>query len=437
MSLIAKVLENIAPWRQATAWRVAFSGGLDSSVLLHILATLAQREAIPSLFAVHIHHGLQPAGDLWPEHCQQFCDQLGVPLSVLRVKVEPGASLERAARDARYKAFTAQLCAGELLMVAQHADDQAETLMFRLLRGAGVRGLAAMPICRPLGQGQLLRPLLNCSRAEVHDYANQHGLQWVEDPSNSDEQLSRNYLRRQVLPLLAQRWPQVVARLNQASEHMREASELLDVLAAQDLAAAQEPVTDGWLNLPSLALAPLRQLTVARQRNALRFWLRQLTPMPDTEHWQGWCDLRDAAMDATPVWRLAGGEVRRADERLWWLSGQWLRQPEPVNLPVVAGQWFGLPGNGSVRIEGPLPAGDWAVVYRQGGEILNLPGRGRRDLKRLLNEHAVATFIRNRLPLLICDGQLMAVANMPQLCAVQGVQWHFVWDLPTSDLGLS
>lgn len=437
MSLTAKVLENLAPWRQATAWRVAFSGGLDSTVLLHILASLAQREHTPPLFAVHIHHGLQAEGDLWPEHCQGVCTELAIPLKVVRVKVVPGASLEQAARDARYRAFTAELSAGELLLVAQHADDQAETLLFRLLRGAGVRGLAAMPVTRPLGQGRLLRPLLNCSQSELQDYALKHDLRWVEDPSNSDEQFSRNFLRRQVLPLLTQRWPHAVGHMSQTTERLREASEMLDDLAVQDLASAQCAASCAWLKLPCLQLQPLRELSPARQRNALRYWLRELTPMPDSEHWDGWRSLRDAAIDAAPIWRLAAGEIHRADERLWWLSGDWLLQPAPINLSLVPGQPLTLPGNGSVHIEGQLPAGDWTVVYRQGGEVMNLPGRGRRDLKRLLNEQALAVFIRGRLPLLLCDGQLMAVANMPQLCAVKGAQWSFVWDLPTSDLGLS
>ncbi|ARU89363.1 tRNA lysidine(34) synthetase TilS [Pseudomonas sp. M30-35] len=437
MSLIAKVQENLAPWRQSTAWKVAFSGGLDSTVLLHILASLAQREIIPPLFAVHIHHGLQPVGDAWPEHCQQVCNELALPLKVVRVSVAQSASLEQAARDARYAAFAAELATGELLLVAQHADDQAETLLFRLLRGAGVRGLAGMPVSRQLGRGSLLRPLLNCSQAELRDYAIKHQLRWIEDPSNIDEQYSRNFLRRQIMPMLSQRWPQAASRLSRATEHLREAAEMLDELAVQDLAAAQGSASCAWLNLPSLGLAPLRELSQARQRNALRYWLRELTPMPDTEHWAGWCSLRDAAVDAAPIWRLAAGEVHRADERLWWLSGEWLQQPAPVSARVVSGMPLTLPGNGCVRIEGQLPAGDWSVVYRQGGEIMNLPGRGRRDLKRLLNEQSVAGFIRGRLPLLIADGQLVAVANTPQLCAVQGAEWRFVWDLPTSDLGLS
>ena len=148
------LFRSLEPWRNASAWRIAFSGGLDSSVLLHLLADLATREALPPLSAIYIHHGLQAAADAWPEHCAQVCRALGVPLQVMAVQVEPGASIERAAREARYTAFSQALAPGEVLLTAQHRDDQAETLLFRLLRGAGVRGLAAMSEQRALGRGQ-------------------------------------------------------------------------------------------------------------------------------------------------------------------------------------------------------------------------------------------------------------------------------------------
>lgn len=437
MSLIAKVLENLAPWRQARAWRVALSGGLDSSVLLHILSELAQREGVPPVSAIHIHHGLQPAADAWPAHCQQVCDELSVPLRVIHVDVVKAASIEQAARNARYAAFANELALGEVLLVAQHADDQAETVLFRLLRGAGVRGLSAMPKHRALGQGQLVRPLLNCSQAELRAYAQEHRLNWVDDPSNGSEQFSRNFLRKQIMPLLAQRWPQVSNTLLRASEHLSEASALLDDLAELDVAAAQQEPRYAWLSVPSLALAPLRELSEARQRNALRFWLREYTTMPDADHWQSWRTLRDATADATPLWALAGGEVHRADERLWWLSGAWLKKPQPISLPIEAGTGLPLPDNGQVRVDGALPSGQWSVAYRLGGELMTLPERGQRDLKRLLNERHVPVFIRGRLPLLMRDGKLIAVANMPELAVDKGLRWRFDWQLPTSDQGLS
>ena len=437
MSLESRVLKALLPWRDAPAWHIALSGGLDSTVLLHLLASLAQREALPPLSAIHIHHGLQALADSWPAACRRLCDALGVPLQVDYVQVQPGASIERAARQARYAAFCTLLAPGEVLLAAQHRDDQAETLLFRLLRGAGVQGLAAMPASRPLGAGHLLRPLLSCSRAELQAYADEHRLRWVEDPSNADSRFSRNYLRHQVLPLLARRWPQATASLARAAEHLGEAGQLLDELAQQDLQAAQASCEHTWLDLPSLSLVPLRALSDARQRNALRYWLRRLTPMPDSEHWAGWQALRDAAGDATPIWRLAAGELRRADQRLWWLSGDWLRVPPAPEVRLAPGRWLPLAGNGCVRIEGRLPAGDWRLAYRQGGEVMSLAGRGHRDLKRLLNERHVPAFVRPRLPLLLCNGELRAVANLAGLDGVGDGQWQLSWRPPMNDQGLS
>ena len=432
-----RLRDALQPWRSASGWCVALSGGLDSTVLLHLLASLAQREALPPLSAIHIHHGLQAAADAWPAHCRELCAALCVPLQVEYVQVAPGASLERAAREARYAAFAARLGIGELLLTAQHRDDQAETLLFRLLRGAGVQGLSAMPMSRALGVGQLVRPLLNYSRDELLAYAREHKLTWIEDPSNADERFSRNYLRRQVLPALLGRWPQASASMARSAAHLSEAAQLLDELAQQDIAAAQVSAEFAWLPLPNLALPTLRDLSEPRQRNALRYWLRPLTAMPDSEHWAGWQALRDAAPDAAPVWKLAAGELRRSDERLWWLAGNWLRSPVPVNVTVQDNQQVVLPSNGSVRIDGQLPAGDWQLGYRQGGDQLLLPGRGHRDLKRLFNELRVPAFVRDRLPLLRLDNQVVAIANLPGMQGAADGSWQLHWQPPTNDQGLS
>ncbi|MFN3770790.1 MAG: tRNA lysidine(34) synthetase TilS [Ectopseudomonas guguanensis] len=436
--LTIRLRQAMQPWRTAPAWRIAFSGGLDSSVLLHLLADWAQYEELPPLSAIHVHHGLQPAADAWPEHCAQVCARLNIPLDIVRVQVAPGASLEQAARRARYAAFAERLGPGEILLGAQHRDDQAETLLFRLLRGAGVRGLAAMPVSRSLGRGTLLRPLLGCSRAELHAYAQSHGLAWVEDPSNADERFSRNFLRRQVMPLLAERWPQVTASLARSAGYLGEAQQLLEELAEMDLLAARGLCALPWLRLPSLDLSAVAALSDARQRNLLRHWLAPLSRMPDSDHWAGWYDLRDAAVDATPIWKLADGELHRADGRLWWLSGEWLRPPQPLDLPCgVLDEPAELPGNGHVHLQGELPQGHWHLRYRVGGESLQVPGRGRRDLKHMLNEMRVPPFVRSRLPLLFDGDELMAVANLTQAPGIEasGVRLH--WSPPIGDRGLS
>ncbi|MDF3930234.1 tRNA lysidine(34) synthetase TilS [Pseudomonas putida] len=425
---------NLTPWLNAPTWHVAFSGGLDSTVLLHLLAEYARNHASPPLRAIHIHHGLQAAADAWPTHCQAICDNFDVELQVIHVQVSPGASLEQAARDARYAAFRQVLGPGDILFTGQHRDDQAETLLFRLLRGAGLRGLAAMPGQRALGQGSLVRPLLACSRQHLQDYAQAQGLTWIEDPSNVDTQFARNYLRGEVMPQLQQRWPQASQNFARAAEHLGEALGLLDELAQEDLALAGKGAPLAWPGLDSLDLAALLALSPARQRNALQYWLSQRTRLPDTRHWAGWADLRDAGADARPVWRLADGRLVRSHGRIWWLSGDWLQQPAGSLAWPDPDGLLRLPGNGCVRLVGAAVPSGLRIAYRQGGEMLEVPGRGRRDLKRLLNEQQVPHFLRSRLPLLYHGECLLAVANLPGLVQAD-CQLH--WQLPTNAQGLS
>jgi tRNA(Ile)-lysidine synthase len=437
IDLPSRLLLNLKPWRNSKVWRIAFSGGLDSTVLLHLLAHLAKTESLPALNAIHVHHGLQAVADAWPDHCRSVCQVLGVPMQVVHVQVQPGASLERAARDARYAAFSEVTQVNEVLLTAQHRDDQAETLLFRLLRGAGVRGLSGMPRQRSLGKGHLLRPLLDATRAELETYAAEHQLSWIEDPSNQDRQFSRNYLRHQVFPALTARWPQAMATMARSAAHLSEAQGLLDELAQIDLRQASTVSEFDWLSVPSLELAPLAKLSAARQRNALSHWLQPLTQLPDSDHWSGWNDLRDATGDARPIWRLADGELHRAGGRVWWLSGSWLRAS-----PVV-GEWpdparpLVLPDNGVLTITGQIPGGPLQIRYRVGGEVMELPGRGHRDLKRLLNESAVPLFVRGRLPLLFKGEQLLAVASLKGLDGDASGRWHLHWQPPGEDLGLS
>lgn len=433
----SRLLNFLAPWRNAPAWRIALSGGLDSTVLLHLLVQIASREALPPISAIHVHHGLQAVGDAWPEHCQHFCDSLGVPMRVVRVQVDDGASLERAAREARYTAFAEALGEGECLLTGQHRDDQAETVLFRLFRGAGVRGLSGMAACRPLGSGVLLRPLLGIHRAELERYARRHGLSWVEDPSNACDDFDRNYLRNRVLPGIVRRWPSAVETITRSAEHLAEADRLLGELAQGDLTSAGARNEYIGMQLPSLAIAALAELSEPRQRNALRHWLAPLARLPDSAHWAGWRDLRDARGDAEPIWRLADGELRRAHGRLWWLANPWLGFVPRSQAWSDPSQSLLLPDNGALRFEGEPPGGPLEVRYRQGGEVMLLAGRGSRDLKRLLNEAAIPAFMRSRLPLLWRADELLGVALLPGLRVEAGQGWTLRWTPPTNDSGLS
>ncbi|WP_295463612.1 tRNA lysidine(34) synthetase TilS [uncultured Pseudomonas sp.] len=427
MSLLDRLHARLERQPATRHWRVGFSGGLDSTVLLHLFARLRERGLSGEVQAVHVHHGLQPVADAWVEHCAQVCQAFEVPLDIRYVRTDKAASLERAAREARYAAFAEVLPAGGCLLLGQHRDDQLETLLQRLVRGAGVKGLAGMPESRRLAEGRLWRPLLDEPRAELLAYAKAEGLGWIEDPSNADTQLDRNYLRHEVLPRLRSRWPGVDRVMARSARHLAEAEELLSELACLDLRQAQVGERAfAWIPLPSLALAPLQGLSEVRQRNALRAWLAPLTRQPDSAHWAGWQALREGGEASDPFWRLEGGSVRRGAGRIWWVPDTW--QMEPLPLALVGGQeTLELPGNGRLSLLGEGAAPGWRIAYRQGGERLVVPGRGTRDLKRLLNERGVPTFLRERLPLLWRGDELLAVANLPGLDGLPGggrLEWQ-------------
>ncbi|MBN7138577.1 tRNA lysidine(34) synthetase TilS, partial [Lysobacter enzymogenes] len=239
---------------------VGYSGGLDSSVLLHALAASpAARER--GLRAWHVHHGLHPDADAWAAHCAQVCAGYGLELTVSRVSVarDGGDGPEAAARAARHAAFAAGLGAGEVLTLAHHRDDQAETLLLRLLRGSGPDALAAMREWRDCGRGRLWRPLLALPRAALEAYAREHALRWIDDPGNDEQRYDRNFLRHRALPLLRERWPQAPAALAQSARLQEEAAELLDGEDAAALAQVRS------LDPQALSRSRLRALAPARR----------------------------------------------------------------------------------------------------------------------------------------------------------------------------
>ena len=419
-----QVLRN---YQHAPGWCVAFSGGLDSTVLLHVLSRFVRAHKCPPLRAIHVHHGLQSIADNWPEHCQKVCAGFDVLLQVVYIQVPEQASVEQAARDARYAVFAQNLLPGEVLLMAQHQDDQAETLLLRLLRGAGVAGLQGMPQARVLAHAQLLRPLLHISRKQLEAYAADHGLRWIEDPSNQSDDYDRNFLRNRVTPLLSQRWPAFSRVFQRTGQHMQEAQQLLNELATQDLALAQMPKEDDWLPLPALRLDVVKSLSFIRQKNLLRYWLTDREQAVDAAHWAGWNDLLGAAPDAEPMWRLKNGALQRYRQLIYWLPEQWLAAPQMLSLKITEIGEYELPGNGLLCVQGQL-AGPLTVSYRQGGECMRLPKRGRRDLKRLLQEQGVAPFVRQRLPLLFDEqNELVAVAGLPDLRAQEWPCLQLEW----------
>ncbi|GMR07164.1 MAG: tRNA lysidine(34) synthetase TilS [Gammaproteobacteria bacterium] len=411
---------------------VALSGGLDSSVLLHATNRLKEPLANLKVSAVHVHHGISDKADAWDSHCEMLCSRLAVPYRCLTVDARAGAgeSPEEKARDCRYRALAGALGKGECLLSAHHQDDQAETLLLQLLRGAGPRGLAAMPEVSVLGEGRLVRPLLGFSRQQLHDYARAHAITWVEDDSNADTRLDRNFLRHQVVPSLKQRWPAMAATLSRAAGHIADSAALLDELAAIDLAQCQGSGASGGAGategpgvsaLAGLDMRALGHLHSDRQRNLLRYWLRQLgLPVPQSQQMQHvLTDVLHAGPDRVPCVQWPGVEVRRYRERLFAMPPLSLHDSharygwnltDPLALSVGCLRSVPVSGKG---LRANLGATGVTVAFRQGGEVCQPAGRQHHhDLKKLFQEAGIPPWQRDRIPLLYVENDLAAVAGL-------------------------
>jgi tRNA(Ile)-lysidine synthase len=395
---------------------VGFSGGLDSSVLLHLLANL--RQTLPfQLSAHHVHHGLSQHADAWADLCEKTCIKLNIPLTISKVNVDinSGLGVEASARKLRYAVLLAN--DKNFICTAHHQDDQAETLLLQLARGAGVKGLsgmAAVDVTR-----KLLRPLLNISRAELESYAQQHQLSWVEDDSNSNTQFDRNFMRHTVLPTLMQHYPAIKNTLARTAQHLADAESLLDVLATQD---AQACLTD--LGKKTLALGPLRQLNLNRINNVLRWWLAQNNVlMPSAVQLrQITQQLLDAKTDATIKIHLKAEvdlTLRRYQDCAYLV-------PEIVGHPAVDAIWQGeaiyaLPNQMQLTFKRELGAGlslkhldkqRLTIKTRVGGERikpdLNRPSR---SLKTVMQQAAIPPWQRSQLPLIFVGETLAMIPN--------------------------
>ena len=395
---------------------VALSGGRDSSVLLHALAGLRERTGW-QLRAVHVDHGLQPAAAAWARHCAAFCASLGVPLRVRHVvpAIDAGRGLEAAARDARYAALGAELGPGEWLLTAHHQDDQLETVLLHLLRGSGVHGLAGIPSRSDFAQGRLCRPLLGVSCESIAAYAQEHALGWIEDPSNADTALDRNFLRARVVPALRQRWPAAALAAGRSARLAAEAADLLEDLARID--------GDLVMQGETLSLPPFRELGAPRQRNLVRYLLRQRgwRMPPEQRLVAGLQQLVGARVDRHPVLAWSGYSIRRFRERLYFVADSpAVDQAEPHVWSGEGVLQLGGP-RGELRLQPTTGAGLAArivggglqVAFRAGGEAMRSDGDAHhRTLKYLFQQHAVVPWMRSHIPLLYVDGELAAVADL-------------------------
>ena len=421
----------------AARYWVAYSGGLDSTVLLHALAEV--RGALPGdLRAVHVDHGLHPEAGRWAGHCREVCARLDLACEVLSVSAvgQRGESPEAAARQARYRVLGQLLGPGEAVLTAHHRDDQAETVLLRLLRGAGARGLAAMAEHRPLGLGWLGRPLLPWPRSALRAWAVSRRLGWVEDPSNRETRLDRNFLRLEVLPLLERRWPACSRTLARAAAHQAEAQGLLEDLARAELEACRGEA-EGTLSVRALLALP-----PARRRLVLCAWLgaRGLPAPPGERIERVAHEVLEARADGRPYVTWPGGEVRRyrdalvagAPRGVTAADASWpWRPPAPLQLP-----WGVLKAEPAVSVglsARALEGRDLTVRVRRGGERCRVAGRGggRHAVKKLLQEAGVPPWDRERLPFVYAGEDLAAVADLwvcePFACPPGESGWRVVW----------
>jgi tRNA(Ile)-lysidine synthase len=385
--------------------RVAFSGGLDSTALLHALV----EAGVKDLAAIHVHHGLQAVADDWATHCGKVCSALGVALHVVRVNVEDaGQGVEAAARDARYAALRAELQTGDTLATAHHRDDQAETVLLRLMRGTGPSGLAAIRPLTEFAPGWLWRPLLDVPREQLQAYAERHGLKWIEDPHNRSSRFSRSFLRAEILPRLLARWPAASRNLARAAELSTETAELLREVAVADLDGMVE--SNGALPIPRLL-----QFGAARRRNLLRGWIERLglpTPFHDTLLRLD-REVLEAADDADPVLAWPGGEFRRYRQHLFAMP---VLPPAPRAFEAEWDGWgdFELPaGCGRLRRRGDRSRlGPCTVRMARPTDKFRPAGSAKtRSLKNLFQERGVPTWVRQRTPLVAREGRILWIGG--------------------------
>jgi tRNA(Ile)-lysidine synthase len=403
---------------------VAYSGGLDSSVLLHAVWRLHQQGLIGAPSAVHINHGLQTSANEWQQHCLRVCQQYQIPLIVHELELALQNKLsESDARNARYQIFDNCVGKHQAMLFAHHSDDQAETLLFRLFRGSGVRGVSAIPAARPLGDGLLLRPLLSFSRQSLQHYAELRQLKWIDDPTNLTDNYDRNYIRNKIIPAIKSRWPAATGTLYQYSQISQQQGEILDEVAGDDISKiAVEP--------RQLELDGIKALSSARQKNLIHYWVRCITHQSPSfaEIDQLLKQLNGDAINSVQV-KLASGFCREFDGRLYYC-----RTSEPVAMKCKI-EWNDL--SSTLQLENGLvfeareekdnklsnsklplirlPNSSEIVNLRprQGGEQCRPSFRQHStSLKKVFQELKVPTWKRKWLPLLYYNDALVGVPGV-------------------------
>lgn len=408
---MASLLEVLCGWCERygadRTFFIAYSGGLDSRVLLH-LAGLLSRTTPFQFHVIHIHHGLNPLADAWVQHCESTAKAEGLPFHCEYVQLSQvgGDSLEAEARTLRYRALASRMQPGDVMLTGHHQDDQAETLLLQLSRGAGVKGLSAMPAVKSLGEGWLVRPLLGVDRQTLLAYANAHDLSYINDDSNASVRFTRNFFRHEVLPVLKSRWPSITQSLSRSAAHCAESQALLTDLLADKLTAVK------GAHANTLSVSALNALTPPLQKALIRAWIvEQGGSLPSTKKCESiLTTMLKAGWDRRAEVRWGGVALRRHRDELHycqekpategfmatWTPEVSLHFPDGHRLAVTL-----VPGQGIHPRHQAL-----TVRFRQGGEAIKLAGRKTHRLKALFQSWGVLPWLRDKVPLLF-DGETL------------------------------
>jgi len=400
---------------------VGLSGGLDSIVLTHLLATLSRSSKIFLLKVVHINHQLQRDADEWQSFCSDVCQSLHISFENITVNATPekGEGPEAAARNARYVAFKSVLKENDILVTAHHLDDQIETVFLQMLRGTGIEGATGISPVSLFGNNYLLRPLLEFSRDDIQSYAEENQLTWVEDPSNQETEFSRNYLRQKVIPLIEKRWPAYRQTIQRFSENMQQAGDVLQEIVEEDI----EDVIDKETN--SLCIEPLSKLSVNRQNNIIRSWIKKTNgDVPSVAILHQIFLLMSSTEDAEPVVTWGQTEIRRFQNKLYCMQKNRNKIPENLEINISnwrPGQVVEVPGYGALVLElcedegileTYISSENIQIKIRQGGETCKPVGRQKsQSLKKIFQEKKVPPWLRNNTPIVFINGEVAVVVG--------------------------
>lgn len=401
---------------------VAYSGGLDSSVLLD-LAVAFSSDPQNLIRAVYVHHGLSDNADQWQYHCGKVCAAYSIEFHSAKVDLsETAANLEAEARRSRYQAMQTIMKDGETLLLGHHRGDQAETFFLNLMRGAGLRGLSGIPASGMMNEHDLFRPLLDLSREELETCARERGLSWVTDESNSDDRFDRNFLRRRIVPSLIQRWPFAEKAISRACENLADSSQLLNEVAADDMSAVSVPETRATaVHRVQLSLERMRQLSRSRRNNLLGYILRRLAGYaPSRRLLQMLAALLESDKTGKQL-AYADWIIHRYNGSLYFYRSE---DTKPVTgslsrevgeMPIRWGPYL-LSAKGGAAL-------DVRISARQGGEKIRLAGRSHsHSLKKILQEKRIPPWERRLLPLIYLGEKLVAIPGVFQPAELAGAE---------------